>query len=266
MPRCQRTFFRLGTGSAAGSGLMRWTCRHCAEGETYEMVGAPDLLAYRDAALRFCTQQFGPPPDAALPTLLLLGLRPESVYEPGDRRYDLYLQNGSDPWQLRLQIGHEMFHRVCSRGRIFHWTHEMFACLVSLRLLRGHGLSEYADRMARHWGSEATKCSLSEMLCTDLWTTDAYPPGFYGRAYTTGAALTAAVGWQRLCWLAGSFSGRERRAPDLERWRARLPAPLRARVAATLDLPAQQEPAAPNGNDDASAEEAGAPVAARDLF
>jgi hypothetical protein len=177
MPRCQRTFYGLGEGRvAAGVGSRRWVCGHCPDAETYETVRDPDLLNYAARSFRRCAQWFGAPGDAARPTVLVLGLRPECVHEPGERRYDLYLQRDTDPWQMRLQIGHEMFHRVCSQGRIFHWTHEMLACLVSVRLLREHGLNDYAGQTERQWLAEAPRLSPAALRAVDLWATPAYPP------------------------------------------------------------------------------------------
>jgi hypothetical protein len=253
MPRCQRTFYGLGEGRvAAGVGSRRWVCGHCPDAETYETLRDPNLLNYAARSFRRCAQWFGAPGDAARPTVLVLGLRPECVHEPGERRYDLYLQRDTDPWQMRLQIGHEMFHRVCSQGRIFHWTHEMLACLVSVRLLREHGLNDYAGQTERQWLAEAPRLSPVALRAVDLWATPAYPPGFYGRAYATAAALEAAVGWEHLRPLA-RFGLRDFRAgaaagggeaPDVAAWRARLPAPLRTRADAVLQFD-QQEPAPP---------------------
>jgi hypothetical protein len=234
MPRCQRTFRALGGGAVApGSGVRSWICTHCPDAEVYETVRDADLLHYADLARSWCAAQFGAPPDAARPAILLLGLRPECVFEPGERRYDLYLQRGSDPWQLRLQIGHEMFHRVCSRGRIFHWTHEMLACLVSVRLLRRLGMDEYAERRESEWREEARLLPLPDMLAADLWTLGVYPPGYYGRAFVTGEAVVAAAGWEATRRLARSVLPGGL-TPDVEGWIARLPPEAAARVRAAL--------------------------------
>ena len=140
MPRCQRTFRRLSERRpATGGGGVCWICPHCPDHEVYATVQEADLLDWACRAEREGGRDFAVAPDAARPTLLLRGLHPECVYEPADRRYEIYLKDGSDPWQLRLQIAHEMFHRLCSRGRIFHWTHEMLACLFAVRLLGRHG-------------------------------------------------------------------------------------------------------------------------------
>lgn len=225
-PRCQRTFRRL-----SGDSTWRWTCPFCPDAEGYEAVADAGLLAYANAAQAFCERQFGPPPDAARPTTLLLGARPECVLEEGDRRYVVYLQAGSDEHQLRLQIGHEMFHRVCSRGRVFDWTHEMLACVVSVRLLRRHGLSDYAHRTETLYRHEAAQLSLLALRSVDLWTTSTYPAGFYGRAYVTGAALAGAVGWDWLRTLPGSAAPA---APVMDAWLAGLPADQRVRAGAVL--------------------------------
>lgn len=257
MPRCQRTFRRLpdtrpsGTGAEVGPPGC-WTCPHCPEArETYEVVRDPDLLQYARLAEDAACAEFGRPGDFARPVLLLYGLRPECVLEPGDRRYEIYLQRDSDPLQFRLQIGHEMFHRVCSQGRIFHWTHEMLACLFSVRLLRRQGFTEYAAQMACQYRAEAEGFPLHGLCAADLWTMAVYPEGFYGRAYVTGCALEAAAGWPALCRLARAPGGA---APNIAAWLAGLPAERReaARDAlAPASTPAAgdrlPEPASPVG-------------------
>lgn len=226
MPRCQITFQRLPASvTDPASGAARWACPHCPDAEVYETVRDPDLTQYAALAYSACAADFGKPSDAQRPTLLLWGLRPECVLEPSDRRYDLYLQRGSDPYQARLQIGHEMFHRVASGGGLVcHWTHEMLACLVSVRLLRRHGSAAYAEQMEREYREQAQLLSVADMLRADPWTDAAYPPGFYGRAYAVGEALIQAVGWDRLRRLARccrSPAG----APDVQDWIASLPTP-----------------------------------------
>jgi hypothetical protein len=218
MPRCQRTFQRLGEASVSAErhGGARWVCPYCPEAETYETITEADLLSYVTLAEAACIQDFGPPQDRARPTVLLFGLRPECVLETVDRRYDLYVQHGSDPFQLRLQIGHEVFHRVCSRGRIFHWTHEMLACMVSVRLLHRYGMQDYAGGAARRYADEAAALPVNAMLGLDLWSSPSHPPGFYGRAYTTGVALEQAVGWPALCRLARTLD--KNGNPDVPTW------------------------------------------------
>jgi hypothetical protein len=237
MPRCQRTFRRLGPGETTpGSGDARWVCTFCEEQETYATVRDPDLLHYACLAEATCHRDFGKPADHQRPTLLLWGLRPECVLEPQERRYEIYLQYGSDPYQLRLQIGHEVFHRTCSQGRIFHWTHEMLACLVSVRLLRRNGWSEYAALMEEQYAGQAEQVTFAEMATADLSRTP-YPAGLYGRAYVTGAALGEWVGWNSLCRLARCLD--QGGAPDLGAWQARLPPAEAQRVATLLQNPAE---------------------------
>jgi hypothetical protein len=220
MPRCQRTFRRLGPGDPqSGSGATRWVCSFCPDAEVYEAVFDTDLLHYSHLAEASCRADFGEPSDAGRPTHLLFGQRPECVREPEDRRYDLYLHRNSDPFQLRLQIGHEMFHRVCSQGRVFHWTHEMLACLVSVRLLRQYGMEDYAAQMEREYETQAERLAIDDMMRSDL-TSPPYPEGLYGRAYVTGRSLSDAAGWHALCLLGRVRKGTD--VPDVAGWARRL--------------------------------------------
>lgn len=214
MPRCQRTFQKLpGSGPA-------WICGRCPDRETYALLEDPGLL--RDAAItyRACLADFGPTGDEERPMRFVLGLHPECVLVPEDGAgrggYLLYLQRGSDPCQLRLQMGHEIFHRVGSRGRVVHWTHEMLACLFAVRQLRAFGWNEYADRCDAEYTAQARALPLVRMRRLDL-SPGRYPEGLYGRAYVTGKALRAAVGWKELCRLARTAPG-EDGGPDLDRW------------------------------------------------
>ncbi|MBC8137983.1 MAG: hypothetical protein H8F28_19050 [Fibrella sp.] len=222
MPRCQRTFRYLGDGTVTfGAGVGTWVCPHCAEHESYATVRDADLLAYNMFAQNACVADFGTPADAKLPVVLLWGMRPECVYEPSERHYEIYLAAHSDPWQARLQMGHEIFHRVAGEGNVFHWTHEMLACLFSVRLLRKSGLAEYAEQITAQYHAEAENCALSTLLRADPWREAAYPPGYYGRAFVTGMRLKNAVGYPALCRLARTqtFAG----VPNVAAWLVSLP-------------------------------------------
>lgn len=225
MPRCQRTFRRLGEGEILSeNGGRRWICPFCADAEIYETVHDSDLLEYFAQAQAACFADFGIPADSARPTLLISGLHPECIREPDDRRYDLYVQRDSTPFQLRLQIGHEIFHRTCSQGRIFHWTHEMLACMVSVRFLCSNGFSEYAEQMEREYATQAQFLPLAAMLSADL-SMPPYPPGLYGRVFVTGQALEDIVGWPILCRLARCLNNRG--LPDIEKWISGFPSDVR---------------------------------------
>jgi hypothetical protein len=216
-------------------------CPYCPDAEVYTAIRDADLLQYARLAEAQAIQDFGRPGDASRNTFLIQGLRPECVFESGDRRYDIYLQQGSDALQLRLQIGHEIFHRICSQGGIFHWTHEMLACLFSVRLLRQQGFEEYAAQTAREYRQEAENCLPETLFTADLWKMSCYPPGFYGRAYMTGAAMKAVVGWPTLCRLARSPL--ERGAPDVIRWLASLPDDARREAESVLEVKVPEAPA-----------------------
>ena len=214
MPRCQRTFRKL-TASTAGSAT--FPCPYCPEQETYETVQAADLLNYAALAYAACVRDFGAPDDGACPTLLIFGIAPECVFEPSERQYNLYLRHDAEPFQARLQIGHEMFHRVCSQGRVFHWTHEMLACLFSVRLLRQSGGEEYAAQMEQEYFTLAAQCSFQEMVTADL-SRPPYPVGLYGRAYQTGVEWERTHGWPALCSLPRCLTPANR--PDVVAWLA----------------------------------------------
>lgn len=238
MPRCQRTFRRLPEGRTApgAGGVPRWECACCPHSPAaYEAVRDPDLLSFAALAGAACVRDFGAPDDAARPSVLLLGLRPECVYEPDERRYDIYLAQGSGPWDLRLQIGHEVFHRTCSQGRVFHWSHEMLACLVSVRLLRrlgGAGAEEYAAATDARYRAEADGLPLSELLAVDPFASADYPPGYYGRAYVTGLDLIDAAGWPALCRLARRLNRASE--PDVAGWLSSLPTEAEGAARAAL--------------------------------
>jgi hypothetical protein len=228
MPRCQRTFYYLrhsdlpaGAASAATGNALRWICPYCTDAEIYERIGEAELLQYALLAENYCKQEFGAPTDAPRPYALFYGVRPECRLELSDYRYDIYLQQGSDAFQLRLQIGHEMFHRVCSQGRVFHWTHEMLACMTAVRLLRQYASAEYADSIAQEYLKQSEKCSMGAMLHSNV-TDPPYTEGIYGRAFVTGVLLQEAVGWHLLRRLARSLN--KRGQVDISLWLQRLPA------------------------------------------
>ena len=222
MPRCQRTFRYLGDGSVTpGAGVGTWICPHCPDHENYSTVRDADLLAYGTFAQNGAAADFGAPADAKRPVVFLWGVRPECVYEPEERHYEIYLASHSDPWQARLQTGHEVFHRVAGEGNVFHWTHEMLACLFSVRLLKRSGFAEYAERITAQYDGEARECPLATLLRSDPWRDAAYPPGYYGRAFATGAALKRVVGYAALCRLARTQDHGGN--PDVRAWLESLP-------------------------------------------
>lgn len=249
MPRCQRTFERLGesaqtvsgttpvgittVGIPGGSPNKVWRCSFCPEAETYQPIIGGDFIEYARIAYAMCISDFGPPRDNGWRTTLWAGLRPECVREPSERAYDIYLGDGGDALQWRLQIGHEMFHRVCSQGRVFHWSHEMLACLASVRLLRRSGFETYATQTETEYARQATLLEVKQMQDTDV-TLPPYPAGLYGRAFETGRALQSVVGWPALCRLARCLNRTD--VPDVSRWCATLSSRERIAVLAVLGI------------------------------
>lgn len=227
MPRCQNTFRYLAPVAAAGG---VYVCAHCDSGEIYRAVSEPDLLAFAGFALRTAAADFGEPADHRTPFLIWRGVRPECVYEPADRRYDLYLAADPDPWQARLQIGHEMFHRVAGGARVFHWTHEMLACLFSVRLLRLCGFAEYAARTEAYFAEEGGALTQARFVGADPCAS--HDTAYYGRAFLTGRALQGAAGYAALCRLARTISPAGQ--PDVNGWLASLGGAVR--IAAALVL------------------------------
>ena len=240
MPRCQRTFRKLPAGVALpGVGGVRWICPHCPEAETYETVQRGDLLRFAETALAVALGDFGLPNDVKRPVLLLLGLFPECVRETADKRYDLYLQAASDDLQYRLQIGHELFHRVCSQGRIFHWTHEMLACVFSVRVVQALGFNAYADTVRGDYAAQAALLSAADMQNAPLWQgASAYPPGLYGRAFVTGQALLQIAGWPALCRLArwNMDEAADALTPDVSGWISTLSPTQKREIGAVLGI------------------------------
>jgi hypothetical protein len=238
MPRCQRTFRRLPPEARADSanGSAVWTCPFCADSESYATVTASDLREFTALAEANCRRDFGAPADAHRATLLLLGERPECVLEREDRRYDLYLRRDSDSFQLRLQIGHEIFHRTCSLGRVFHWTHEMLACHAAVRTLDRCGAAEYADRVRAAYRAEAAGMAREALLGSDLRALEAgaLAGAGYGRAFVIGEELIAATGWPALCKLARRI--RRDGVPDVSGWLEDLPAETRLACAPIVGI------------------------------
>lgn len=229
MPRCQRTL-RLLDGKPDAT---VWQCPFCPDGERYERVTDSDLLHFGQMAFHAAVRDFGAPWDARVSTRLIRGLMPECVRNMAPRGYDLYLSAGADALQLRLQIGHEMFHRVCSQGQVFHWTHEMMACVFSVRLLRASGFADYAAQMDASYHAQAELLPLADLLTADVAFAP-YPAGLYGRAYVTGDALLSLVGWAALADLVALNAAGRSRLPDFARWQSALPMGSRLQVTALL--------------------------------
>ena len=132
--------------------------------------------------------------------------------------------------QVRLQLGHEVFHWLCSPPFYFHWVHEMFAQVMSVRLLRQGGFDAYADESDAAFRESADKLSVEKMLGEAI--TPPYPQGLHDRAYVVGCELVEAIGWERLKPLATMFDKGNR--PDLTGWIASMSTDERQAVAALL--------------------------------
>ena len=105
---------------------------------------------------------------------------------------------------------------------------------MAIRALKEIGELEYARRVADGLSEEAGLLPVAELLSTRLTQGD-YPPGMYGRAWVTARELVAAVGWERVKLLAGSFD--EWGRPDVVAWVGSLLLAEQARVEAVLGAP-----------------------------
>ena len=106
---------------------------------------------------------------------------------------------GSERCQLLYQVGHEAFHSLWERD-VFHWVHEYFADDLSLKFLRKCGLYWYVPRNERDLREKAKTLTLESMMTNKI--VPPYPHGLNGRAFVTGNALAAEVGWDQLMTLA----------------------------------------------------------------
>jgi hypothetical protein len=145
---------------------------------------------------------------------------------------------------LRLQVGHEVFHWLCTPETaapgVFHWTHEMLAVITSLACVRlEHALADYANENEELFRQQAKSFSIAEMVTTRLSTDpvhDPYPEGLFGRALETGAQLRSKVGWKRLRLLASCFDTAGR-TPDVRAWLEGLAPPKRDAAIRVLGTP-----------------------------
>jgi hypothetical protein len=193
----------------------------------------PGLLAYAERCVALAAAEFD---RSALPTRFVVvdgGSVPE-FRKVGDGSL-VVVQRGSNLWQSRFQLGHEITHWLLTPKdvpAIFHWTHEMLANEVSLRCLRSSGLAaaeEVAEQNETDFRRKADGVSLRKMLATPL----VHPYHWvYGRAFVVGRQLQVAAGWKDVKRLALYFT--DRGQPDLAAWLAALPAHSQKRVHAVL--------------------------------
>lgn len=196
--------------------------------------------ALDDAVYQFLGEQLGRTvhefsrdlTDLPRPIRLIWGSQPEYRPATTGRGGVLLMQEGSDWWQIRYQLGHEIFHWVCTPGRLFHWVHEMFAVEMSLRGMQAIGEHDYVREIRQRLASEATELAYREMQALSL--EPPYPTGLYGRAWITGRDLQAAVGWNRLKPLAAMFRAGE---PDMAGWFETLSPEERLQVTAVIGDP-----------------------------
>lgn len=198
----------------------------CPGTELYIIVATGPLREYLDGSLSSCAERFGVQRDE-LPTDLWLGESPLTVLETSDR-WAIYLGRASDGLQLRRQIAHEAFHRVCGPGGAGHWTHEMLAEVFTMYRLTETADVQYAMQSIQEARQRASGVSMSEL---HAWTGGGE---FYGKALAVGLELLDACGWEHVARLVDYFDHDWR--PDPERWLRALPSHLMAPASSILGL------------------------------
>jgi hypothetical protein len=167
--------------------------------------------------------------------LLEWGDQPELRFLTADGRPRLFLsRDAPDWWRIRYQIAHEVFHWLCSPPQTFHWTHELLAVETAVRAMEEIGEHGYAEKVTATLTAEAARLPLARMLTTRL-DEGYYPDGLYGRAWTTGRQLIAAVGWETVKLLAGSSDDTGK--PDALLWIRSLSPQDQAEVEEVLGVP-----------------------------
>jgi len=141
-----------------------------------------------------------------------------------DGRGRIFVEQGSDWWQTRYQIAHEVFHGFFTRPQRFHWTHEMFAVEAALAAMRRIGEDDYVASVEWRLTGEAESLPLERMLTTPIGPSQ-YPEGLYGRAFVTGRALIDAIGWRSLKGLVHTVDAAGQ--PSVAAWLSTLDVPER---------------------------------------
>jgi hypothetical protein len=159
--------------------------------------------------------EFGTKFDASQVPLLAWGNQAEFRPITADGRGRIFInRNGADWWRVRYQLAHEIFHWCCTPPGTFHWTHEMFAVEMAVRAMEELGEHEYVRMETERLSDEADWLPLATMLVMPFQ--DEYPAGLYGRAWTVGRDLAAAITWERLKPLASCLDSHGK--PDVRRW------------------------------------------------
>lgn len=234
MVQCQRSYRYLEDAHQQPDGT--WVCPgppwtpadDCSGGEQYRRLDDDRLIAFFDTAFQMAEREFGLSVYGPCPREFIFGLIPQHIFEPRSQTSFVYVQTGSDPLQLRLQLAHEAFHAVASRAA-FHWTHEMLAVLFSLRVLDATGFAQYAEINRYHHAANSHDLPRNELVKVASLP---YPEGIYDAAWALGTELETIVGWKELRRLARSLGPTGR--PDVEGWLVSLPDELAQRARLTL--------------------------------
>jgi hypothetical protein len=217
--------------------------------EVPEIITDPELLAFGDHCVDVCAREFNRCTDTWPRRFEVWSETAQPQFRAREGR--IILKQGCNWWQLRSQVGHEVFHWLCTPGSedIFHWTHEVLAQEMSIRCIRSativpppphdkfrdgrpYGVDDYADEAEAEYRREAISTSLEKMLTTEL-----VPPYEWvrGRAFVVGRKLATEVGWEQLKRVATYFD--EAGKPDVRRWLRDLPRPDRRRATRVLGPP-----------------------------
>jgi hypothetical protein len=214
-----------------------------------EIITDPELLAYAAHCVDVSAREFNRQPDAWPRPFEIWANAAQPQFRVREGR--IILKQGCNWWQLRSQVGHEVFHWLCTPGSddIYHWTHEMLAQEMSIRCIRSagivpppphdkfpdgraYGVDDYADEDEAEYRRESVATSLEKMLTTEL-----VPPYEWvrGRAFLAGRKLAAETSWEQLKTIATYFD--EAGRPDVRHWLRDLPRPDRRRVTRFLGPP-----------------------------
>jgi hypothetical protein len=186
------------------------------------IVSERELYEYAEFAQTKLIEWFGEPADMDWTYTIELYRYSALERDPFRHTYTIFLRKDyKSKEQFFADVAHEIYHRVTnwrSGLRRLMWVDEMIAFLATQHVLRGTGLSDYADVIKDHHynrGNDEIPLNIRQLRRYNHRRPfpgilgSNYPKTFGNSVALIGLSLEEAVGWEAICRLTFAINWNE---------------------------------------------------------